>query len=98
MRIGYLSYVNPLVAGGGGELVGRELVAAGERRGHQVTVVALWPTPSLPRRVDVDGWIVADVHNVPERQRRLDQRILRRVPASATWRFHRLLRTALDHR
>jgi len=96
MKIGFLSYVNPLVATGGGELVMREVLAQAEACGHEVVLVNLWPEPTLPRVVDVDGWILADVYNVPERQRRLDQRVLRLLPGSRVHRFHRLLRQALS--
>ena len=95
MKIGFLSYVNPLVANGGGELVVREVLQAAQACGHEIVMVNLWPVATLPKRVDVDGWIVADVHNVPERQTRLDQRLCRRIPGSRVHRFHRFVAQAL---
>lgn len=94
MRIGYLSYVDPLAWSGGGELVARALLAAAPACGHEVQVVALWPRPRLRMEGRVEGWVLADLWNIPERQRRIDQRLRRRLPGTAAWRFARILSEA----
>lgn len=94
MRIGYVSYVDPLTWSGGGELVARALLAAAPASGHDVQVAALWPRPRLGIKGPVDGWILADLWNIPERQRRFDQRLKRRLPGAAAWRFARTVAQA----
>lgn len=94
MRLGYVSYVDPLTWSGGGEMMVRALLAAAPACGHDVQVVAAWPRPRLRVRGRVDGWILADLWNLPERQQRLDQRVARRVPGTAAWRFARVVSRA----
>ena len=92
LNLGVVSYVDPFGWGGGGELISRELVRA--ERGHILELFALWPKPRLPRVNGIDGWLLADVQNVPRRQHRVDQRLLRRIPWTSQNRFSRVLRCA----
>lgn len=96
MNLGYVSYVNPLAWDGGGEQVARDLLGPAKDFGHEVTVWALWPQPHLPPPRKVDGWIVADARNLIVRQRRPDQRLLARLPATAGQRWRDQLRSALS--
>lgn len=99
MRVGLVSYVNPFAWRGGGELGLRELVVAGRAQGHEVHVFSVWPRASGARHARrLDGWVLADIHNLPKRQVRVDQRLLARAPRTTQSAFRRVLEQALSER
>jgi glycosyltransferase involved in cell wall biosynthesis len=99
VRVGLVSYANPFVWGGGGELALRELVLAGRAQGHEVHVFSVWPRASGAWHMSrPDGWILADIHNLPKRQGRVDQRLLTYAPWTTQSNFRRVLEQALAGR
>jgi hypothetical protein len=90
MKVGIVSFANPIAWNGGGELYTRELMKEGRDRSHEISLYAMWPTPSLPENRDQDIWIIIDVHNLPGFQRRIDQRVRRHLPTESR-RFHSIL-------
>jgi len=95
MNLNLVSYVDPTERCGGGEMMMGALVDAGKARGHRIGVVCVWPRASASRIRRADGWILADLHNLPRRQRRVHQRLLRRIPGTAQFRFVREITRAL---
>lgn len=98
MRLGWVEYVNPMVWRGGGELIMRALIDDAPASGIDLELFSVWPEPRVGDAGAVDAWILVDVYNMPERQRRLDQRVERFLPWTAAGRFERVLRRAIDGR
>jgi len=83
LKVNWLSYLDPYVYSGGGERVGRELIAEAKHRGHVVKISsARWGRISrfLGPRIRLHGkpdvWILTDIWNCPEHEQRFPQKIL----------------------
>lgn len=96
MRLGWVEYVNPMVWRGGGELIMKALLDGAEASGTHVELFSVWPQVSFGNSDNVDCWVLVDVFNLPERQRRIDQRLARALPWTAAGRFSRILNHALS--
>jgi glycosyltransferase involved in cell wall biosynthesis len=94
MKISWLSYLDPFVFSGGGELSNRTLIEIGRRRGHQITVSPwLRHRPQrLARRLglsrhvqvdwDADLFVLADIRNQGPRSDRFPEHIVDRALAT----------------
>ena len=83
LKVNWLSYLDPRVYTGGGERVGRELLAEALRRGHVVKISsARWGKfsrfagPRIRLHKSPDVWILMDIWNCPEQKLRFPQEIL----------------------
>jgi len=65
MRIDCLSYFNPLIYGGGGEMITRGLIEAGRRRGHAIRLRSVRPGVDESTGTADLYWLV-DVFNFPQ--------------------------------
>lgn len=91
MKIAWLSYLDPFVFSGGGELNNRAYIETGRKRGHDIRVSAwLRHRPQrLARRLgvhqrlgvawDADLFVVADIRNHGARRDRFPERVLQRA-------------------
>jgi glycosyltransferase involved in cell wall biosynthesis len=94
MRISWLSYLDPFLFSGGGELSNRRLIEVGRRRGHQITVSPwLRRRPQrlarrlrLSRRVpvdwDADLFVLANIRNEGPRSDPFPEQIVHRALAT----------------
>lgn len=94
MRIAWISYLDPFVFSGGGELSNRAFIEAGRRRGHQISVSAwLHRRPQrLARRLgllrhvtvdwDADLFVLADIRNHGPRRDRFPDAVIQRALAT----------------
>lgn len=88
MKLNVFSFMNPLVHGGGGEMISRSLVEEGRRRGHDIRVSSVQPFLDLQHE-NPDLNIFIDIHNFGHTWRSLgawrgfDQQVLRRAAARA---------------
>lgn len=94
MRISWLSYLDPFVFSGGGELSNRGLIEVGRRRGHQITVAPwlrrrpqrLARRLGLSRRISVDWdadlFVLANIRNEGPRSDRFPEHIVHRALAT----------------
>jgi glycosyltransferase involved in cell wall biosynthesis len=64
VKINYVSYFEPFVYGGGGEMVMRSLIENGRRRGHEITISSVRPK-QMEYDVAADIDFLADVFNYP---------------------------------
>jgi len=91
VKIAWIGYLDPFCFNGGGELTNRAVIEAGRERGHEI-VVSGWlrgrPQRALRRlglhrrlRVawDAELFILANVHNVPQRRDRIPDAVLERA-------------------
>lgn len=83
LKVNWFSYLDPQVYAGGGERVGRELLAEAVRRGHVVKISsARWGRfsrfagPRIRLHKYPDVWILMDIWNCPEQKLRFPQAIL----------------------
>lgn len=83
LKVNWLSYLDPEVYTGGGERVGRELLAEAARRGHIVKVssarwgkLSRFAGPRIRLHKSPDVWVLTDIWNCPEQKRRFPQTIL----------------------
>ena len=80
--------MNPLVHGGGGEMISRALISEGRSRGHDIRVSSVRPTHDVQHE-DPDMNIFIDIHNFGHTWRSLgawrgfDEKVLRRAAARA---------------
>lgn len=80
LRVNYVAYCDPFAWEGGGEAVARAVIEEGRRLGHDIRRTCVFPRPVRESFDTPDVWLLADVHNIPERWwRRLPARLLRRV-------------------
>lgn len=80
LRVNYVAYCDPFAWEGGGEAVARALIEEGWRLGHDIRRTCVFPRPVRESFETPDVWLLADVHNVPERWwRRLPGGLLHRV-------------------
>jgi glycosyltransferase involved in cell wall biosynthesis len=91
MRIAWISYMDPFVLSGGGELHNRAIIDAGRRRGHQIRVSAwLRRRPQrLARRLgihrrltvdwDADLFVLSDIRNHGPRRDRFPDSVVQRA-------------------
>ncbi len=64
LKINYVSYFNPLVYSGGGEMIMRSIIESGQQRGHIINVSSVRPrSMQFDPSADID--ILADVFNYP---------------------------------
>ena len=63
MKINFISFLDPLVYSGGGEMVNRQLVNEGLRREHQISFSAVRPG-KMNFQADADLNILADIFNM----------------------------------
>jgi len=94
MKISWLSYLDPFVFSGGGELSNRKLIQVGRRRGHQITVSPwlrhrpqrLARRLGLSRRVpvnwDADLFVLANIRNQGPRSDRFPEHVVDRALAT----------------
>ena len=94
MRVAWLSFLDPLVLSGGGELSQRAAILEGRRLGHTITVTGFLGSrhqralrrARLLRRVDVDWdadlFVMTDISNYPDFPVRLPRAIIERVLAT----------------
>lgn len=94
MRIEWISFLDPFVYGGGGELSHRALILSGRRHGHEIRVRGFLrhrPQRALRRlgvhrgmRVDLsaDAFVLANLRNAPSFATRLPEGLVDRVLAS----------------
>lgn len=94
MKIAWLSYLDPHVFTGGGELANRTLIETGRRRGHEIAVSPWLRTRpqrvarrlGLHRRVavdwDADVFVLANLRNQGARGDLFPERLVRRVLAT----------------
>jgi glycosyltransferase involved in cell wall biosynthesis len=81
-RVNYVAQIDPFAWSGGGEVVARALIEAGERLGHRIRRTCVFPRAVGDRFESPDFWLLADVHNRPGRwPRRLPRRLVERVIA-----------------
>lgn len=80
LRINYIAQLSPLVHGGGGELIMRRLIQAGEARGHRFAFATASPRAEQLFD-DPDLTILTDVFNSPYALRRLPRPLLHKVLA-----------------
>lgn len=64
MKINYVSYFNPLVYGGGGEMIMRSLIETGRQRGHNITISTV-RSRSMEYDPSAELDILTDVFNFP---------------------------------
>lgn len=83
LNINWLSYLDPQVYSGGGERIGRELLSEAAHRGHIVKVssarwgkLSRFAGPRIRLHKSPDVWILTDIWNCPEQERRFPQSIL----------------------
>lgn len=78
MKINYISYLDPMIHSGGGEMIMRRLLEAGQERGHEIRVSSRDPHQ---RKMfsDPELTLLCDVFNVPICLYRLDRGLLRGV-------------------
>jgi glycosyltransferase involved in cell wall biosynthesis len=88
MKLNVFSFMNPLVHGGGGEMISRALIEEGRRRGHDIRVSSVRPFLDVQHE-DPDLNIFIDIHNFGHTWRSLgawrgfDEQVLRRAAARA---------------
>jgi glycosyltransferase involved in cell wall biosynthesis len=94
MRIAWLSYLDPFSLHGGGELSNRTIIEVGRQRGHEIVVSAwLRERPQramrrlgIHRRVkvnwDAELFLLADIHNCPQRRDRFPDGVVDRALAT----------------
>jgi glycosyltransferase involved in cell wall biosynthesis len=91
LKIAWLSYLDPFVMSGGGEMDNRTLIEVGRRRGHTVTVSAwlrqrsqrLLRRAGMLRGVGVnwsaDAFVVSNIRNVASRPDRFPEEVVLRA-------------------
>ncbi len=91
MKISWLSYLDPFVFSGGGELSDRLLIEVGRARGHEISVSAwlghraqrMLRRSRLSRRVsvdwDADFFVLANIRNEGARSDRFPERVVERA-------------------
>jgi glycosyltransferase involved in cell wall biosynthesis len=94
MRVTWITFLDPFVLNGGGELSQRAAILEGRARGHKINLTAfLGARPQralrrlgILRSVDVDWnadlFVLADLRNYPEFPRRLPNELIDRVLAT----------------
>jgi glycosyltransferase involved in cell wall biosynthesis len=94
VRIAWISYLDPYVFAGGGELHARTLVTAGQARGHRITVAGFLGSRvqrvlrrgHVHRRFNVDWdadlFVLSNIRNSPHLRVRFPTRVLDRVLSS----------------
>ncbi|RJQ45370.1 MAG: hypothetical protein C4534_04780 [Gaiellales bacterium] len=79
LKVNFLAQINPLKASGGGEMVNRELILAGESMGHEVRVSAAWPEQEHNFFPEADIYLLSDIYNQPSARHRLPSDLVERV-------------------
>lgn len=88
LRVNVFSFMNPIVYGGGGEVVSRVLLHAGEERGHDIRISSVRPYRD-EQHDNPDIVLFIDVHNIGHTWlalgawRGFDQSTLRRASSKA---------------
>ena len=65
MKINFISYLDPLIHGGGGEQIARKIIESGQARGHSFSRTHINP-PKNDYDTNADINILWDVYNCPE--------------------------------
>jgi glycosyltransferase involved in cell wall biosynthesis len=96
MKVDLVSYVDPRLASGGGELALCEQLREAEARGHEVRHSHRFPRLTLDHHQRPDITILADVWNIPGHWSRIDRRFFAAISKrSATRRYVERVRKAV---
>jgi glycosyltransferase involved in cell wall biosynthesis len=95
MRIHVLSYIDPDAGTGGGEAIVRELLRAGELRGHELSRTHLLNRPRFDPVGDIDLSLLIDVWNQPGHWQRPHRRLLQKIPWTSYARYRRRVDAAM---